>query len=65
MKTADQREVEFRSDLEALLKKHKAEIDITDDGRSWGMHSGICRVSIDGVYDANGDVIAEYAEFLL
>ena len=33
MRTAKQREDEFRADLKALLaKKHKAELDITDDG---------------------------------
>lgn len=63
MKTAKEREAAFRQDLADLLKKHSAELTITDDGKSYGMHSGIAIVSIDSEWDSNGDVIAEYAEF--
>lgn len=65
MKTANQREAEFRSDLKKLLKKHDAEIEVTDDGASWGMHCGICRVSMSGRWDKNGETVAEYTEFSL
>lgn len=65
MKTANEIEADFRKDLEQLLLKYKAEMDITDDGRSYGMHSGIVRISISGEWDKDGNVISEYSEFVL
>jgi hypothetical protein len=63
MRTAKQREEEFRADLKALLEKHKAELDITDDGRSYGMHNGIAVVTMMGEWDGDGNETAEYTEF--
>lgn len=63
MKTAKQRESEFRADLKALLEKHKAELDITDDGRNYGMHSGIAVVTMMNEWDEDGNQTAEYTEF--
>lgn len=65
VKTAKQREEEFRADMKALLEKHHAEIDVTDDGRPYGMHSGVCRVTMDGKYDSYGETLEEFAEFEL
>lgn len=65
MKTAKQREEEFRADLAALLEKHGAEIDVTDDGRPFGMHSGICLVTMGGEWDGTGELVKEYTEFRL
>ena len=63
MKTAKEREEAFRRDLAELLAKHKAELDITDDGKSYGMHNGIAVVTMMGEWDGNGDATAEYTEF--
>lgn len=65
MKTAKEREEAFRRDFAELLAKHKAEFDVTDDGASFGMHSGIALVSMHGEWDSNGDPVAEYTEFRL
>lgn len=65
MKTAKQRECEFLADLKILLEKHGAEIDITDDGRPYGLHSGVCLVSMSGKYAEDGEMTEEYAEFRL
>ncbi len=65
MKTAKQREAEFRADLDTLLKNHDAEIDITDDGKGYGAHRGIVIVSMNGSWDGDGEPVAEYAEFQL
>ena len=62
MKTAIEREAEFRKDLQALLNKHGAELNITDDGKPYGMHRAVCRVEMDGIYE-NGCTVLEYAEF--
>ena len=51
MKTASEREAEFRRELNHLLDKYDAEIDITDDGKDYGMHTGICEIYLPGKYD--------------
>ena len=63
MKTAKEREEAFRRDLAELLAKHKAELDITDDRKSYGQHNGIAVVTMMGEWDSNGDATAEYTEF--
>lgn len=40
-----------------------AQLQVTDDGRPYGMHSGVCRISMDGKWDADGEPMEEYAEF--
>ena len=63
MKTKKEREEEFRRDLAELLAKHKAELDITDAGKSYGMHSGIAVVTMMNEWDEDGNQTAEYTEF--
>jgi len=46
MKTASQIEKEFRNDFELLLKKYHAELEVTDDEKSYGMHNGIAIITI-------------------
>jgi len=65
MKTATQREQEFRAALEELLMAHGAELNVTDDGRPYGMHSGVCEVSMQRQWDEQGHEIAEYTELRL
>lgn len=60
-----QREEAFRKDLAELLKKHRAEMDITDDGKSYGMHSAIVMIYMDGVYDDFGVALEELTQFQL
>jgi len=50
---------EFKADLKALLKKYRASIEIQDTGRSFYSRQ-IMMVSIDGVYDENGECISDY-----
>lgn len=63
LKTAKEREEAFRHDLAEMLEKHKAELDITDDGKSYGMHSGIAVVKMMSEWDEDGNQITEYTEF--
>ena len=63
MKTSKAREQEFRNDVAALLNKHKAELFITDDGASYGMHVGVAVVSMISECDESGNQTAEYTEF--
>lgn len=66
MLTSKEREESFRKDLKELLDKHKAEMDITDDGRPYGMHSGEVRIYMDGEYcKETFECIKEYTEFIL
>lgn len=64
-RSAAEREALFRADLAALLARHGAEIQITDDGRPYGMQSGVGIVSMDGTYSGDGEPILEYTEFNL
>ncbi|WP_139786801.1 hypothetical protein [Desulfamplus magnetovallimortis] len=63
MKTAAEREMNFRRDLDELLAKHKAELDITDDGAEYGMHSAIAVVTMMPEWSQDGDQTTEYTEF--
>ena len=63
MKTAQQREEDFRRDLQALLEKHSADLEVTDDRKPWGMHSGIAVVTMMAERDADGNETAAYTEF--
>lgn len=62
--SAAQREADFRADLAALLARHGAEIEVTDDGRPHGMQSGVCLVTMNGTY-LDGEPIKAYTEFNL
>jgi hypothetical protein len=43
-----EREARFRADLAELLKRHGAEMTITDDGEPWGLHSPIVMIRMSG-----------------
>jgi len=63
MKTAKQIEKEFRDDFASLLKKYHAELEVTDDGMSYGMHAGVARITITPEnYD---NPTCEFCEFCL
>ncbi len=63
MKTAKEREAAFRADLAELLARHKAELNITDDGKSYGLHQGVAEVTMMAEYDADGNQTAESTDF--
>lgn len=65
MKLEKQRELEFRKALESFLEANFASYQITDDGKPYRMHSGIVIISLEGIYAANGECVAEYTEFNL
>lgn len=66
MVTNKEREDAFRKEFQKLLDKHGAEITITDDGKPYGFHSGVCLVSMDSAWDAvTGDCVKEFTEFSL
>jgi hypothetical protein len=60
--TKEYREAAFRRELEELFEAWGAEWEITDDAKSYGMHSPIFRIYIDGVYDHN-ECVAEFTGF--
>jgi hypothetical protein len=62
MKSAKEREAEFRADLAALLAKHKGELDITNEGPYSG-YKAIAEVTLHREYDADGNQTGEYATF--
>lgn len=46
MKTAEEREQEFRDDLSALLRKHLAVIIIGTDGHGYNIYSGFTKIKL-------------------
>jgi hypothetical protein len=66
MKTATEREAAFRKDLADLLQKHNAEMDITDYGKDYGVHSPIVVITMWSEYDKDNDIqTAEFTEFTI
>jgi hypothetical protein len=63
MQTPKEREDAFRRDLAELLAKHKAELDITDDRKPYGLHSAEAVVTMMSEWDEAGNQTAEYTEF--
>ena len=57
--TPDERRDAFIRDLQAVLNRHKAEIQVTDDGKAYGMHVGVACVTLD----SDGDL--PFTEFTL
>ena len=62
--SAKAREAAFRADFAALLAKHGAELEVTDDGKPYGLHNGVAIISMQGIW-ADGEQTAEYTEFRL
>ena len=62
MKTSKQIEAAFKEDLQKLLNKHRAELQVMEDDKSYGMQSGICRITIEAVYVDN-EATEEWTEF--
>ena len=65
MKTAEERKTLFIADFKALLRSHGAEFEVTDNGASFGMQSGVALVSMDSIYDDKHNLTAEFNEFEL
>lgn len=63
MLTAQEREAAFRADLTALLAKHGAELEITDDGEPYGMQRGVARITMPTTRNAAGEIISDFVEF--
>ena len=64
MKEAKTREKRFRKALEKLLKEHGAELDVTDDGKEYGLHSGVARITMYAIWE-NNECKKEFCEFNL
>ena len=65
MITAEEREESFKKDLIELLRKHGAELEITDDGGVFGMQMGTAEVNIPAVWDGDGNLLREFSFFNL
>lgn len=49
--TANERKKAFLQDLQVVLNRHRAEIQVTDDGKPYGLHHGLARVTLDANED--------------
>lgn len=62
MKTAKQREQDFRKEIQELCDRHGAEIEASDDGEPYGLASPLIRVSMESIYEED-EYVAEFVEF--
>uniref|UniRef100_A0A6M3L3B8 Uncharacterized protein n=1 Tax=viral metagenome TaxID=1070528 RepID=A0A6M3L3B8_9ZZZZ len=65
MLTAKEREATFLSDLTALLAKHYAVLEVTDDGESYGMQCGMCEITMGSEWDDDDNQVSEFTCFRL
>lgn len=67
MKTAEQVENEFRAELQALINKYGAEIEVRDHYQGYSECGEDIRmmVTIPTIYDSDGYVQQDYTEFNL
>lgn len=65
MITAEEREKGFREALKALLDRHGAALTITDVGGVFGYGRPVAEIWMPSIYDANGELVAHYAEFTI
>lgn len=63
MITNAEREQAFRDAINRVCLDHNATIEITDDGKPYGMHNSVLRISMDAKYNENEERIADYFEF--
>jgi hypothetical protein len=63
MKTNKEIEEDFRKELDLFLKEHNAELEITDDDKPYGFHSPILRITINPIYDKEGERTSPFVEF--
>lgn len=60
--SASDREKAFRDAIADVCLVHGAELQVTDDGKSYGMHNGVLRVTMMSVW--NDDVLMnDFCEF--
>ena len=64
MKSAAEREKNFRDDLNDLLKKHGAKIQIEEVGECYETEPLIC-VVMETVWDSWGDRVGESVDFYM
>lgn len=60
--TPSEREQAFRAAIAAVCKEHGAELEVTDDGESYGMHTGVLRVTMVSVWD-DDRLVKDFCEF--
>jgi len=52
----------FKSELEALLEKHKVELYVTDDKKPYGLHSPVLEVAFEAIYE-EGEIVCDDFEY--
>ena len=66
MTTAEEREMHFREELDQLLNRHGAEIELDINGRHV-MGRPVATITMNAIYDdsGSGDMLADFCEFEL
>lgn len=58
-----ERERLFREAIAKVCTEHGAEMEITDDGKPYGMASPILRVTFETKRDENDEIVADFFSF--
>ena len=65
MMTGEERKEIFIAELAELLSRHKAELTISDDGKGYGMQTGIATITMPASWDNDGNISEDFYEFEL
>lgn len=60
--TSIEREKLFRDAIAEVCLLHGAELEVTDDGKNYGMQSGVLRVTMKSVWDGD-KLVKDFCEF--
>lgn len=60
----EQREQAFRDAIAKVCAEFNAEIQITDDGKPYGMHSPIMSVTMDTIRNSDDEIIVDFFSFV-
>lgn len=66
MKTSEERQKHFEEDLRILLSKHGANMALEEvsDGSRWSVPEHSLVIQMDSIYNDDGDLIADFCEFV-
>jgi hypothetical protein len=60
--SAAEREFLLRNAINAVCQDHGAELEVTDDGKPYGLHSGVLRITMQSVFEGD-ECVKEFCEF--
>ena len=63
MRNAQDRKEAFLKELQELLDKHGAELEVGEDDGTFGMQQGVANIHMHGNWDKDNNCTDEFVEF--